>query len=455
MNSIRGIPSLIQKELAHANKIVTEQNIHAQKFAKRIKKSFVFSLNDKDRYIDQPRSNLKQKRIERLLEFKQRNDPKTAELLKKEALTTLAEKINILSTRGGSLIKTGESLSIKNEEATEEEQVAALQYIFDVCKVALKNSQTVVNNDSIRKDILIKLKKTVWFKKLASNKKLHLQPQMKLFIQEFKAHEIKIREDKQALKVKVRQAKEEKKALKAKMHKDQADLQAYPEKIRTQSSRLSKLQLKIPLPEIDEVNFHGPGALFKNEKSEKKADNIIKEIIHTEKTFIKLIPQLINHFEDLKKSDVLKENEYKELVTSFTMMLNEGRRFIATLEKTSMKDMDDKIMASMTAYSYENMEKYFAGFETFIPNYVFYLNKFENAYKNIQKATILKEKFKEENALDPISVLIGPVQRLPRHKLMMADLINQLNKSGALEELELNLMTISNKLDKVNSNMPK
>ncbi len=172
----------------------------------------------------------------------------------------IVESINKLSkTKVLAIAQNERTISVK-KSAKNNAQLTAMQRIFDACLFALENEFTEVTKGySIRGDVLKKLKKTQWFKHLASSNQ-EINSEIKLLIKKFKTLEKRIQYDQEVMHVAqlsreifgekhkttlnhLSEALSQKKELKAEMETQKKDLEKIKNELGLQKAKL-EAQLK-------------------------------------------------------------------------------------------------------------------------------------------------------------------------------------------------------------------
>jgi hypothetical protein len=172
----------------------------------------------------------------------------------------------------------------------------------------------------------------------------------------------------------------------------------------------------IPSQYIHELNF----------KAFQKRKEIVKEFIETEETYVTNLIHL-NHYFCVPLQKILSKKVYNSLFSNLKTVLNLNGMFLLKLQDVSKKDyisQDDELSSILLEFSqtFRLYTEYIVGFENV--NMVL----LKESSKNSKLEKFLKEKkteLKSKGVLcDLGSYLILPVQRLPRYKLLLSDLMN-------------------------------
>jgi hypothetical protein len=172
----------------------------------------------------------------------------------------------------------------------------------------------------------------------------------------------------------------------------------------------------IPTHYYQELNF----------KAFQKRKEIVKEFIETEETYVTNLIHL-NHYFCVPLQKILPKKVHHCLFSNLATVLNLNGMFLIKLQNISKKDyisQDDELSSILLEFSqtFKLYTEYIVGFENI--NTVL----MKESSKNSKLEKFLKEKktgLKSKGVLcDLGSYLILPVQRLPRYKLLLSDLMN-------------------------------
>lgn len=199
--------------------------------------------------------------------------------------------------------------------------------------------------------------------------------------------------------------------------------------------QMFKNKLK-PSEELDFiVSFNVAGdekALLK----ESLFDSALKEIFKTEKTYIENIEKLLQHFNDLKRAKVLNDKEYGAVTAGWQAMINEGKDLLKKFEiLEGNADPATKLKALYEAYKSDEFTRYAEAYLIVVPNHNITTAILQKAYEK-REGNELFESFRKDPSndhLDPISFLILPVQRFPRHEILLKSIIDRLPPKAKAE----------------------
>eukprot|EP01080_Neovahlkampfia_damariscottae_P003086 gene3086-5256_t len=178
----------------------------------------------------------------------------------------------------------------------------------------------------------------------------------------------------------------------------------------------------------------------------KERNNIIKEILKTESDYVNSINQItslyLNPLKDHKKK-IISEKDIKTIFTNIEVIISTHSIFLISLKNR------------LLFYPVKNLGGTFLEKIPTLVVHITYCNKFNESMEKIKdllKTNPEFEKFLNETrketqgGLDLKSLLIQPIQRLPRYSLLLRDLIEQTNEKHVDYA---DLVTAKNKLDKI------
>eukprot|EP01080_Neovahlkampfia_damariscottae_P008304 gene8304-128_t len=173
----------------------------------------------------------------------------------------------------------------------------------------------------------------------------------------------------------------------------------------------------LPSTYVEEINF----------KSFQKRKDIVKEFITTERTYVKNLNHLNNHFVvPLAEKNLISEDVHKKLFSCLKIVLGINVLFLNKLQEIAKKDyvtQDFELSSLLLEYSqaFKLYTDYIVGFD--LSSEILKKER-EN---NSKFAAFLKEKMQELKQKDLLvdiqSYLVLPVQRLPRYRLFLEDLL--------------------------------
>lgn len=149
--------------------------------------------------------------------------------------------------------------------------------------------------------------------------------------------------------------------------------------------------------------------------------NIVQEIYNTEKTYISTLKQLSTHFiEPLRKSSLISQEDVKFIFG--------GIDSISAINNTLMNDIES-VLDKWTPYSvlgscFTTMGVYLKAYTDYVKNFDFGLQRICQCGKDSKFTAFIKaaeEKTVPRSRLE--SLLITPVQRIPRYVLLLQDLL--------------------------------
>lgn len=224
------------------------------------------------------------------------------------------------------------------------------------------------------------------------------------------------------------------------------------------------------------------------------AKQVVKEIISTEESFLNNIRFLMGKTAEDKsffellldaKPKLINVDEYNEMTTGWDALIKEGEKFFKILEpcREHLQNIDEKKIAykeqnptaseeelqkvgedeafkvinlCIEAFSPAAMDKYLNQFEVISKKYNRIRKKIESLKKSEspkvrEEALKIYEAFaKNNNQTDPLSVIIMPIQRVPRYGLLLKELIKQVSVNDS-DALNKDLQILAGKTQLINS----
>lgn len=151
--------------------------------------------------------------------------------------------------------------------------------------------------------------------------------------------------------------------------------------------------------------------------------NIVNELLSTEKTYVDSLVVLVEKYGAIaKEKKLLSDAEYQAVFQNADTLLSFHRMFLADLEKR---------IATWNRHSL--LGDLFVRLHGFFKLYMQYINGFDKSTEALKQA-LKQKKFREAHdhvkrhdakLLDMASILIMPVQRIPRYSLLLEDLIRK------------------------------
>ncbi|KAF2077388.1 hypothetical protein CYY_001316 [Polysphondylium violaceum] len=155
--------------------------------------------------------------------------------------------------------------------------------------------------------------------------------------------------------------------------------------------------------------------------------NIIQEIYNTEKTYLATLRQLSTHFiEPLRKGAIIGQEDVKFIFG--------GIDTIMAINSRLMSDIED-VLANWNPYSiigvcFTTLGVFLKAYTDYVKNFDFALQRIGLCGKDSKFSTFIKsaeEKTVPRSRLE--SLLITPVQRIPRYVLLLQDLLKHTEES--------------------------
>lgn len=174
-------------------------------------------------------------------------------------------------------------------------------------------------------------------------------------------------------------------------------------------------------PEGDDVGILFPGSpaekiAVATAKRERRRRKIIKELFETEKAYLNHLDLIHKHFYfTLRFNCLLPEDKHAILFSNIEQIRNVNRKLLELMEQSSIGQA-------------------FKHLGPFLKLYSMYANNYQQALAVLQEMTLKNSEFAEfiqtQEALPDVmglkinALLITPVQRIPRYKLLLEDLLS-------------------------------
>lgn len=182
-----------------------------------------------------------------------------------------------------------------------------------------------------------------------------------------------------------------------------------------------------------------------------KTKNLISELVTTEKNFLANLEKLLhakigdkrnNFFDSLLDQQLIEKQEYQLMTSLWSKMIKEGTKNLQKLEQAPSDA--EKIEVLQEIYSPQNIKAYY---EAFLPTARHFQNlqaKLGDIGKTTEGRTLFnafESATADANGIPgqgPLSIMIMPVQRLPRHEMLLTGIANALPKIEANSQLQSN-----------------
>jgi len=167
--------------------------------------------------------------------------------------------------------------------------------------------------------------------------------------------------------------------------------------------------------------------LSKEEKRKDKRNKIFDEIVETEKTYVEMLSVLVELYVVplSSESDVspftLPEDKVQTLFSNIYTLWEFNRTFLVELEKRKEVWNEDQQVGNI----FVQFAPFFKMYKLFINNYDNAIQLFHTLMKNPKFQTFCQEREvnPRSKGLRMESFLIMPIQRIPRYKLLLAELL--------------------------------
>ena len=183
-------------------------------------------------------------------------------------------------------------------------------------------------------------------------------------------------------------------------------------------------------------------AMGKAITSDSKIDNIMKETLSTEKSFLRNLENINQGLAMIEKKGNIPKNELDRMKNENKVLEMEVKKNIAALE-TAMKGSDGEKLLTLKEHISLNKDTAFG-------------KAIENATVNYTKNTALIAKSGNDEAKNLMrDSVIAPAQRGPRYVMLVADLAKKHSDLG-FKNLASDLQTqIASNMTRINAQIPK
>ena len=173
-----------------------------------------------------------------------------------------------------------------------------------------------------------------------------------------------------------------------------------------------------PTPPTNNNGNNGIKSKSKNDaKSAMRRDKAIKELVDTEQTYRDLLGLLIQWYvKPLSDYKLVSQDQHNSLFPQLQTILGLSERFLSDLKKRRQNWNDE---TSKLSDLFEQFTPFFRMYQGYVNNHekaVNLLRKLESNKKWIDYTQMVR---KNCNGFDLSSLLILPIQRIPRYKLLL------------------------------------
>eukprot|EP01080_Neovahlkampfia_damariscottae_P003843 gene3843-7003_t len=187
-----------------------------------------------------------------------------------------------------------------------------------------------------------------------------------------------------------------------------------------------------------------PELTEKELENEKKKDNILEEILQTEEDYVDHLTTLIENFKKpIKEKNILTESQQSTLFGNIDVVYGVNVLFLKNLKEALKHPHKEEKMAEMIS----KFSKSFRLYTSYISNYEKSALFLRNESKtNIKLTSFLKEISKTltgRRIVEISSLLILPIQRLMRYKMLLDDLYKRIHNNSAKQKLKVAIEEVS------------
>ena len=156
------------------------------------------------------------------------------------------------------------------------------------------------------------------------------------------------------------------------------------------------------------------------QSKERKRVKAVNELVETEKTYVKRLGELIEHFMDPLAHDaklISKDDHSKIFPSDIKVIYNFHKIFLKTLQdpKTKIADLFDEFAP------------YFKMYQTYLNNHDAAIARLTKLQRKKEFATWCQNQRQNCDNQTLQSLLILPIQRIPRYELCLKEIIKNTN----------------------------
>lgn len=196
-----------------------------------------------------------------------------------------------------------------------------------------------------------------------------------------------------------------------------------------------------------------PSDINLNENENKKLNYNLNELIKTEDSFFTKISHLPQQFQTLLENNLLSEEEFNSYSAIINPLLSEAKALNTQLQGLKGKELNEQIKTVLELYSPSKIQTYLKAFMPYMRVY----RQIEQKIDQIKKTDLnFYNTLGISSSLTSLEDLaIEPVQRLPRHQMLLKEMIKNVNAEEAKAALQAELNFVNNYVAIINDEIPK
>jgi len=190
------------------------------------------------------------------------------------------------------------------------------------------------------------------------------------------------------------------------------------------------------------------------ERKRRNREKAVKEIVSTEKTYIQALRYIIDEYQTplLQGRPRLIPNEQVNILCpkNLSTILGLNMKLLDDLERKVLKDYDNE--KTPLAYLFKEFVPFFKMYTNYVNNHEKAVTELRHLNDNEKFQKYCKEKMSICNGLDLSSLLIQPIQRIPRYELLIREVLGNTHVSHPdrteLESCYEELKTMNSKINR-------
>lgn len=196
-----------------------------------------------------------------------------------------------------------------------------------------------------------------------------------------------------------------------------------------------------------------PSDINLNENENKKLNYNLNELIKTEDSFFTKISHLPQQFQTLLENNLLSQEEFNSYSAIINPLLSEAKALNTQLQGLKGKELNEQIKTVLELYSPSKIQTYLKAFMPYMRVY----RQIEQKIDQIKKTDMsFYNTLGIPSSLTSLEDLaIEPVQRLPRHQMLLKEMIKNVNAEEAKAALQAELNFVNNYVAIINDEIPK
>ena len=190
------------------------------------------------------------------------------------------------------------------------------------------------------------------------------------------------------------------------------------------------------------------------ERKKYTLDQIIsKDLLLTEEAFNQKLEMIVNTtlFDTLVNEKILSENEKTDLLKGWKELSDCSKQFLFILKRELSSN---KISALLQAFSPQNIENYMEQYKFIVCHFI-PTNKILQKIKTSEHGQQLLQEFKAMHAVHLTDIWGMPMQRPPRYKGILSEIVKNLEEDDIREALSERLEYLTKWVDAINYFFPE